>query len=404
MDMISHALQKVTLFNPAYVISHLLKAEHKVRSSIEMATHTIQQLQHRRLAIDFLSSSQLQTIFSKVQRISSAAGCRLVPEHPSDLLQLETSYFSSGSTISIVLHVPISPRESVLRLFRFKPFPLPLSDHLTLTPKVDTDVLAISHGDRFSVELRHADLMDCHSVNRFYLCEKHGVLRKTLSASCLGALWLQKFEEVHKLCGMQVQPYHEAVVQLANNWYLTYTPRAFTAPVQCQNGSETDLHLRVGVNKHRVDPSCRAILKDHVVIADMNQHLDVQIQHFEWAWDENTLGMLTSPELSDTIQAYLTDGNEQFLLSDVLQTRSVSRRTSHTLLYVGLGLAVLGIVAAVIFFAFNYNRFLFLRRFIRDQLQHLRQLLPPAAAPRLGVAAVPGHEAAPEQIEMQRVQ
>jgi hypothetical protein len=371
-----------------------------------MATHTLQQLQHRRLSIDFLTFAQLNHVFLKVQRIASSVDCRLIPEHPSDLLQLETSYSSSGSTISIILHVPISPKDSVLRLFRFKPFPLPLSSRLTLTPKVDTDVLAISHGDRFSVELRHADLMDCHSVNRFYLCEKHGILRKTLSASCLGALWLQKFEEVHKLCGMQVQPYHEAVVQLANNWYLTYTPKAFTAPVKCQNGSETDLHFRVGVNKHQVDSSCRATLHDHVVIADMNQYLDVPIKHFEWSWDDETLTMLTSAEMSDTIGAYLKDGHEQFLLSDVLQTRSNTRRRSHLLFYIGFGLAVFGVVAAFVFFAFNYNRFLFLRRFIRAQLQHLRQLLPPAVAPRLGVAAAaPGHAVAaagPEQIEMQQ--
>jgi hypothetical protein len=67
IDLISKALQTVTLTNPAYVVSHLLKAEHKIRSSIEMATHTLQQLQHRRLSIDFLTFAQLNHVFLKVQ-------------------------------------------------------------------------------------------------------------------------------------------------------------------------------------------------------------------------------------------------------------------------------------------------------------------------------------------------
>jgi hypothetical protein len=279
----------------------------------------------------------------------------------------------------------------MLRLFRFKPFPLPLNKEVALLPKVEADVLALSHGERFSQELKFADLMDCHVINKVYLCDKHGILRKALASSCLGALWNQKFDEANRLCGMQVQPHQEFILQLQNNWHLIWSPRAITAPVTCLNGSETDLHLRSGVNKQHLDETCKATLSDHVIIADTDHQLDGQIKHFEWQWQEDTYQQLTSDDVKQSIQFISETGQEKFSLTEVLQDRAAAKRSpGWTLFWVAIGIIVTIAAVAGITTVLGWRKYLKIRNFINDQIDHIRNRLesffkkpiaPPLAKP-----------------------
>jgi hypothetical protein len=173
---LQQALAYISFANPAFVVSSLIRTENRIREALDSTVHFVQQLQVRRLAVDFLNATQLNHVFNKAQAIAILANYRLIPEHPSDLFQTETSYYVDGTKITAIIHVPVAPRDSMLRLFRFKPFPLPLDKEVALIPKVEADVLALSHGERFSQELKFADLMDCHVINKVYLCDKHGIV------------------------------------------------------------------------------------------------------------------------------------------------------------------------------------------------------------------------------------
>lgn len=376
MTSLQSALNLITLSNPAYVVSALARTEERISRAIEEATHLIQQAQHRRLAIDFLTPQQVDGIYERVFKLAKQSGCRLIPEQPSDLYQLEVSYFSEENRLSIILHVPMSPRESVLRLFRFRPFPLPLNKKLTVLPTVKTDVLGISHGDRFSLELNYADLMDCHTINRFYLCERHGILRKTLSVSCLGALWNQQFEEAHRLCDMSIQPYQESVLQLQDNWHLIYSPVAFTAPVQCQNGSESDVHFRVGINKHHLDASCKVSLKDHVVIADSAHHMDGAVKHFDWVWDQNILNQLSSSEMTTSMQQYVESGAERFSLDDLIKSKAVRKSSpGWSIFWILMALSIAALLGLALTCSLGYAKFVSVKIFIKKQFAAVRTIV-----------------------------
>jgi hypothetical protein len=87
------------LQNPGNTTTRLSRIENQLKNRIEIAVHTIQQAQHRRLAVDFLSAQQLNILFLKLVQQAEQNGCQLLVRHRSDLFQLETSYFFDGADV-----------------------------------------------------------------------------------------------------------------------------------------------------------------------------------------------------------------------------------------------------------------------------------------------------------------
>ncbi len=97
---------------------------------------------------------------------------QLMLRQPSDLFQIKTSYLHIGWDVHLILEVPMAPADSILRLFRLHPFPLPFTDWHFLMPDPASEILAISSSiDQLSVEMSVANLMSCHWINSAYLYE-----------------------------------------------------------------------------------------------------------------------------------------------------------------------------------------------------------------------------------------
>jgi hypothetical protein len=272
-------LHLTILQNPGYTTTRFSWIENHLKHCIEVAVHTIQQAQHRRLAVDFLSAEQL------VQQ-AEQNGCQLVVCHRSDLFQLKTSYFFNGADVHLLLHVPMVPKDSLLRLLKLHPFPLPLSGSYVLVPAVREDILTISSGfKRYSAQFSATDLLGCHVINNIYLCEHHGVLNSDLNTTCLGSLYTQDFEAVKKLCELEIH---------LNNWYLVYSRSVQSIPISCLNGTQTKKHLTKGTSRVYISPGCRAHLSTHLIISDISIKLDTDLLHFEWKWDSISLDGLDS--------------------------------------------------------------------------------------------------------------
>jgi len=274
------------LYDLSVFISEINDVENEIRTKIQWAAHAIQAAQYHRLSIDFLTDEQLLALFRKLKRESEKAGQQLLTERPSDLYQLETSYFFDGSNFHILLHVPMVTKNSQLRLLKLHPFPLPLNENFTITPEVKDDILAVSSGfDRLSAKMSAIDLLACHSVNKIYLCDRQGVLSKELNNSCLGALYLQDFAIAKELCDFKIKVTQEVVQQLLDNWFLIYSTKAQTAFVSCTNGTQQETYLKTGISKVHLSPGCQANLAEHRLIADGAIVLPSDITHFEWTWD-----------------------------------------------------------------------------------------------------------------------
>jgi hypothetical protein len=176
------------------------------------------------------NSTHRHNLFRAAQMKAKINNCQLLISHPSDLSQIEGSYFFNNQDLQLLLHIPMAPSDSILRFFQLHLFLLLFTKKHFLLPKSSNQIFAISSGmDRLSTKLSMVNLMDCHKVNSMHLCEEHGVLKKSLNSTCVGSLYLQDFAAATALCDMDIVARKETVLQLQENWYLVHCSKAYTS-------------------------------------------------------------------------------------------------------------------------------------------------------------------------------
>ena len=265
----------------------------KLRSQLQILTNrvsrmesAVQQAQHHRLAIGYLSGKQLMNLFHQVQSQAKRFGYKAVIERPSDLFQLDASYAFDGKVISLLIHVPIAPPDAFMRLYKLHPFPLPFDNGTLLTHNVKNEILAIANSNhRFTIQMSTVDLAGCHKLGRTYLCERNGLLNKYPEDTCLGSLYHQKFDLAHQLCDFRVEPAKEFIYQLLNNWFMIYEPFPLTVPVTCVNGSHSELHVRKGISKFHLTAGCSADFPRYKLLSDISILIPQDYIQLEMDWD-----------------------------------------------------------------------------------------------------------------------
>lgn len=283
---ISTSMLSLLIHDPGLFQARLSRIENQIRDRLRIATHGLQTAQHRRLSVDYLSPAEIRILFSRLQARAAEFGCDLLVKHHSDLFQLEVSLLFDGEDAHILLHVPMIPQHSLLRLFKMHPFPLPFFQDTFLIPDVKNDVLAISSTDhRFSTQLSSVDLLGCHRVNQIFMCDRFGVLSRRFNHTCLGALYMQDFIAAQSVCHFEVVPIAEQIYQLKKNWFLVYLPKPVTVPVNCRNGTTAELHLSRGSQKVHISPGCEAGFPDHLLISDFSIRMPADIIQLDWEWD-----------------------------------------------------------------------------------------------------------------------
>ena len=81
----------ILMSNPTLLDARLTGIENQIRNWLRMATHAIQAGQHRRLAVDYLTSGRIRQLFSSLQSRGLEFSCELLLAHHSDLFQIEVS-------------------------------------------------------------------------------------------------------------------------------------------------------------------------------------------------------------------------------------------------------------------------------------------------------------------------
>jgi hypothetical protein len=278
------------MFNPTLFDTRLSRLENQLRSRISRVTHAIQAAMHQRFAIDYLNPKELQALFRRLEIKAQEAGCDLLIKYHSDLFQVESSLLFDGRDGHILIHVPMAPRNTLLRLFRLHPFPLPMFDTHHLMLDVKNDMLGISSTDtKYNIQLSSADLASCHRINQVFMCDSFGVMSRRFNDTCLGALYMQRFGVVKDLCNFKVVPMREQVYQVKKGLFLVYAPEPRNADVVCRNISHpethSEIHLAKGTQQIRIAPGCQAHFAEHLATSDFSIRLDSEIVHFEWDWD-----------------------------------------------------------------------------------------------------------------------
>jgi hypothetical protein len=69
------------------------------------------------LSVNLLKSTHLHDLLEAASVKAQFSCCHLLLTHPSDLFQIEASYFYNGNDVFLILHIPMAPAKSILRLF-----------------------------------------------------------------------------------------------------------------------------------------------------------------------------------------------------------------------------------------------------------------------------------------------
>ena len=350
-DGVHDFLGNLTVFAPMVVLTKFSNMETLIENEIERIWDAVQVAQQHRLSIRLLPAAAVQKVFSRLQSRAIASGNELLLDKPSDLYQIELSYGYDGTDVTLVLHVPMAPRSTTLRLMRFLPFPFTFSKTNFLIPQPARKLFALSSDEpRLSMELSEADLAGCHRVNNLYLCERQGTLINRMDSTCLGSLYGQKFQRAIELCDMKVLPISEQVLQLNNNWFLVYAVRQDTSYITCRNHTSSEIHLDVGINKIAVSPTCTVKLRDHVLHADTALRDANDVISFAFNLRDTQLEMSDIEEVDATIEELREDGELDPSLDDLRKARSTYRRFPRWLWFIVIACALL--VGFLLFLAY----------------------------------------------------
>jgi hypothetical protein len=371
-----------------------------IKAAFNQCVHAVQQAHHHRLAVDYFDPTTLGDIYETIIYQSREAKYRLLTRYPSDLFQLEVSYMFDGLDVILFLHVPMVPEDSLLTLYRLKPFPIPFSETMALLPRPSTALLALSNRiPRSITRIEHADLIDCHQVNQVYLCERHGVMENNIKSSCLGALFEQDIPSAQQVCDLELVPYQEAVLQLRNNWFLIYSPIMFTSYMTCLNETTDAKPIQIGVQQLFVDPSCRVDLKNHSLTSEISMKLDAEITYFPWKMADLNAFSITEDDIKAALESRTSAGEKSIFLAEVLQHKHFSSRIPPYSLVTG-GLITTAVMAMILLAAslLGTHRIMAFRnrmRRIRQAVEHIQprvaEHLPrrPSLAPFLPNLAPP---------------
>ena len=367
-------LVESTQNHPALYDSRLSRVENQLKDRLRQTTHVLQAAQMDRLSIDYLSPTLVARLLTAMKEKASDWDYELLINHPSDLYQLETSLLYDGVNAHLLVHVPMAPRKSLLRLFRLHPFPLPVFEDNFMVPKVNHDVLAISNTEnRQHLQLSSADLQSCRKLGTHYLCDQFGVQHKGFDNSCLGALYGQNFEDARKMCEFTIEPATERIYSLRQNQYMVYLTTPMTVPLTCRDPhtKETysmEKHLARGAQQFQLHPGCRAIFREHVVYSDMSIKMPSDTMRFNWDWQPLQMFGVPAAIIPQELKLLQRFGVTRPTLSDLnlVAANSISKWVDTTwdmpltkgLITGGVIVTVVSILCIIGFLVFKHKQWL----------------------------------------------
>jgi len=287
-------------FDTTMLLTRLRTHYSKLSGLIDKHEKLLQALQTRRLSTTYLPKDQIDALFIQAQRRAKTLGCSLLLTSPSHITQIEVSHFFNGTHLNLILHMPIAPHNSIMRLYKLHPFPLPFANDTFLIPDVRDDVLAVSNTNiRFSSQLSTLELQSCNRINKIYLCERNGVMNKFPEDTCLGALYHQKFDLAKRICHFHVEPAKEFIYQLLNNWFLIYVTSPQTVPITCMDKDKThfEWHLKTGITRQHLPAGCTADLPRNLLLSDLSILVPQDYVQFDMDWDPVSF----MPEFQDLV-------------------------------------------------------------------------------------------------------
>lgn len=362
-----HTINNYIHINPQVIYIEYNEVVTEVEERVTKLVNVVQQLQHRRLAVDWLTQHQLTSLHRTIQAYTTERDYALLTTHPSDYFQLEVSYLRNEDGVLALLHVPCTTTPDLMTIMRYIPFPIPLPSNTPFSPYTveeaflaphgnlphslnaslsknealyliaEAELIAIDGDSRFRL-LTQSDFAACIQRNHIYLCDKQQILGTNLKSTCLGSLYQKDPEGVRTNCRFERRPLREEVFQMSVNEFLVFSPSPYVSRVHCNNGTSftADFGQTTRLN---VPNSCAIELKSHVLRVEDSIQVPLPASITSWRWDPLTLpaDLLDNPphidsalfNLSNSIANIQSDNTTMTKIQDLTHQLSVIQNTTY---------------------------------------------------------------------------
>ena len=248
----------------------------------------IQQAQNHRLSTTLIDSTTLKQLFSEVISRSLKENAVMILQHPSDLFQIDCSYVHNrDGSVSLIVHVPMAKQNQVYNLYQHIPIPLSqtFSTNLTITPKVDSQYIAIGPHYEYKI-MSSSDLATCTKMGDYFFCNGRDVVQTDLTGTCLGALFKREINSALKYCEFEIGEPKEKVFSVGRNDYIITAPAPFEANMICSNAP----HQSVSIDRFTritVEEGCEIQLDHNIIQPDINikDNQTIIYKNINWNFD-----------------------------------------------------------------------------------------------------------------------
>ena len=258
------------------IIRHL---EHRLTQFTDFVT----QLQHRRLSLTWFSTEQLKNIHGSVLQQARKNNLTPLAYHLTDYFQLDVSYVRSEHFITAIIHVPATASDSYFKVYRYVPFPIPLSDSVVMKIHAREEIIAVGHDNKHRV-LSQTQLDNCRKHYQKFICETPLITNTNFSTTCVGSLMDHDSVGIQTHCSLSTTPAQESVFQITNNQFAIYSPETFTGRGKCSNGTALSALIST-ISKVTVPPGCSFNLRNHILTVPFNVIATAEPWVQETKWD-----------------------------------------------------------------------------------------------------------------------
>lgn len=245
---------------------------------------TVAAVMQQRIAPSTLAELNTTAIANDVNIYAKQNGMIPMASHFTDWLQIPASFSTFNDGFQIFLHIPLSPPEATMNLYRHIKLPLPLDDNYHITLDTAADYFAITQDGTIFKAISEAELQECRHVGEFYSCDRGNTARvrpnslalrrlkdsKTQQPDadlCLWALHSGDQLVAKHACDSHIVPVAPSVIMITPTKFATYNPSRHQAKMMCRN-PDTPHKKRFMVDKLTmidVPTGCTVFTDTHVL-------------------------------------------------------------------------------------------------------------------------------------------
>lgn len=272
---------------------------------VNTLSEVIQDMQVHRLSPRLLRKKTLAVITNEVAAKTRELGYVPLLKYKADLLECQTSYVSTETGFTLLVHVPVALPDTELDVLQLLSVPMRLDGEHFIRIDNPLSVIALRedpNGDRkefktFTTE----DLQNCHKQGTWLICKDSNVMQvynpsKNTSDphTCLYALVHQHYEVVQRTCEFHIVREEDSVLQFADRTFFTYSSEPHQGTIHCpddQDGKATRFTAH-GASRMELGPGCVARTDTHVFAAGL--HLSTAPWTMRWKWPQTPALNLSS--------------------------------------------------------------------------------------------------------------